>query len=288
MNIFNDCFPCIVRGSLDAARLATDDEILHQKIMKQVMQALIDQEADYPPPMMARHTFKVVRALTGVADPYREIKQKYNRFAMDLFDGLQTMVSDSENPFETAVRLAIAGNIIDFGAKSAVTHDEVHATITDTLSNSIKGDIQAFEDRVGRARNILWLADNAGEIVFDQLLVDILGRDRVTYVVRGGYAMNDATLEDAAQIGILDKLTVIDSGFDLPGTLVERCSPGFRKAYEQADLIISKGQGNYETLSHEDSRIFFLFKVKCPIIARHSGHDFHDAVILNGQNRCGC
>ena len=281
MKLFNDCIPCIVRGSLDAARFATSDDETQLNIMREVLKKLSCQDMDAPPPMMARHIQQAVKKMTGVDDPYKAVKKKCNQFALSIYDDLKTLVDQSDHPFDTAVRLAIAGNIIDFGAASTVTKKDILDTITDTLENGLKGSTHLLEEKIEQAGSILWLADNAGEIVFDKLLLSQIDTEKVTYAVRGGYAMNDATMEDAVETGITRMVTVIDSGFDLPGTLVEKSSLELNRAYDQADLIISKGQGNYETLDQDDPRIFFLFKVKCPIISAHSGYELGDTVIMN-------
>lgn len=281
MKIFNDCIPCIVRGSLDAARLATADDRVQLRIMQRVLQKLISQDMDAPPPVMARHIQQAVSEITGVDDPYKAVKQKYNRFALSIYDDLKSVVDRSGDPFDTAARLAIAGNIIDFGAASVVTRKDILKTVEDSLSNRLEGDAGLLKEKAGQAGRILWLADNAGEIVFDKLLLGQMDRSKVVYAVRGGYAQNDATMEDAVETGVTDMVTVMDTGVAVPGTLVEESSGAFREVFDNADLIISKGQGNYETLDQNDSRIFFLFKVKCPIIAAHSGYNLNDTVILN-------
>ena len=112
------------------------------------------------------------------------------------------------------------------------------------------------------------LADNAGEIVFDRLLIEQLPIDRVTVAVRGYPVINDATLDDAETAGLTDIVDVISNGSDAPGTLLDDCSEAFRSRFEEADLIIAKGQGNYETLAQSPRPIFFLLRVKCPVVAR--------------------
>ena len=141
--------------------------------------------------------------------------------------------------------------------------------IDSALSVPLVGDgLNAFRNAIDQARQILYLGDNAGEIVFDRLLVEILPREKVTYVVKAHPIINDATIEDAKMAGITDLVEVIDNGDDTPGTVVENCSSEFQKRFEEADMIISKGQGNYETLNLVPKNIFFLLMAKCPVIAR--------------------
>lgn len=281
MKLYNDCIPCIVRGSLDAARLATNDETLQQKVVKEILKILLTFDLNNPPPLMAQHIQQTVKKMTGNEDPYKAIKKKYNDFALSIYDELKSIVARSSNPFETATRLAIAGNIIDYGTSNSVGKQKILKTIEDSISGNIIGDINRFETCVKKAGKILYLADNAGEIVFDQLLLEQIGKEKAIFVVRKGYALNDATMKDAVSTGISKDLRVIDNGTSIPGTYLKLCSKKFLAEYERADLIISKGQGNYETLEHDDKRVFFLLKIKCSIVSKHSGFNLNDTVIYN-------
>ena len=277
MRMYNDCLPCIARGGLDAARLATDDEYLQLKIVKQVLKELCTFDLNSPPPLMARFIQKTVKEFTNVSDPYYRIKKKYNDFALELFPEMEKKVKSSS--FETAVRLSIAGNIIDFGTHNTVGRQKILDTIHESLRIDIKGHVKPFQEACKKAKKILWIADNAGEIVFDKLLLGKMDRDKIIYVVRGGATQNDATMEDARYTGITKIVEVIDTGAAIPGVILEYCSDDFRRQYEQADVIISKGQGNFETLYHCDSRIFFLFKAKCQVVADYAGCRLNDFVI---------
>jgi len=277
MRMYNDCLPCISRGGLDAARLATSDEQLQLKIVRKVLKELCTLDLVSPPPLMAKFIQKTVKQVTGVSDPYYKIKKKYNDLALELYPELERKVKSS--CFDTAVRLSIAGNIIDFGAHNTVGEKKVLDTIHESLTMDITGSVKLFQEACKKAAKILWIADNAGEIVFDKLLLGEMDRDKVIYAVRGGPTQNDATLEDAEYTGITKIVKVIDTGAAIPGVLLEYCSDDFRLWYEQADMIISKGQGNFETLDHQDTRIFFLFKAKCPVVAEYAGCKLNDIVI---------
>ena len=131
------------------------------------------------------------------------------------------------------------------------------------------------------AQDILYLADNAGEIVFDRLLIEQLPMQKITVVVKGFPIINDATMEDAVAAGLTEIVSVIDNGSDAPGTILEICSDAFVSRFEQADLIITKGQGNYETLSDIDKNIYFILKAKCPVIASDLGCPIGQMVLIN-------
>ena len=280
MKIYNDCFPCILRGSLDAARLSTDDETIHRKVMEKTMERLSRAKLYDPPPIIAQYTQRQIREITGNNDPYKKLKNKYNLFAKKILPDLEVMVNNSDDPFEIAVKIAIAGNIIDFGAMSDKGENNFFNNIKDTINGETKGDIPLLKERIAKAENILWLGDNTGEIVLDRLLLEQIDKNKVTYAVRGKPVLNDATMEDAVDTGLTKIVKVIDNGVDIPGTVVSCCSDQFRAEFAKADLIISKGQGNYETLDHDDKRIAFLFKVKCKVVADNSGFKEGDSVAL--------
>ena len=180
-------------------------------------------------------------------------------------------IEESNCPFSMALKLAIAGNIIDLGASGDVTEADVSQAIDFALTNPIKGDIESFHREILSSRNILYLTDNAGEIAFDLLFIEQLPRERVTVAVRGGPAINDATLSCAQRVGLTKLVKVIENGSDAPGTLLGQCSSEFMDYWNDSDLIIAKGQGNFESLSQEEGNIFFLFKAKCDVVSQSCG-----------------
>jgi uncharacterized protein with ATP-grasp and redox domains len=221
-----------------------------------------------PPAMMAQTIHRRIREVTGNVDPYVEQKRRLNDVALELFPVFSRRIENAANPLELAVRLAIAGNIMDLAVKTNLGEDEVLASFDDCLAAPLDCHIDEFAKAVDEANDILYLADNAGEIVFDRLLVEQLPRRKVTVAVRGKPVINDATMADAEYVGLPKIAKIIDNGSDAPGTIVSDCSDAFRRHFEQADMIISKGQGNYETLADCPRPIWFLLRVKCPIIAR--------------------
>lgn len=176
-----------------------------------------------------------------------------------------------------AIRLAIIGNIIDFGPNYRMfdIEKDVHVGKKQPFAMC---DYSALKKAVGQSDTILYIGDNAGEIVFDKLLVKTLKKP-VTFVVRDAPIINDATMEDTIQTGMDKAAEVISSGSELPGTVPHLCSKEFNELFNRATCIISKGQENYETLSEIDRPIFFLLKVKCPVIARHMGASVGDIVL---------
>ena len=293
MRTYLECIPCFVRQSLDASRMVTDDPAVHERVVRETLRLVMEMPFDRSPPWMGQRIHKLLRDATGNPDPYREVKRHSNALALELYPTLKQRVRASADPFAAAVRMAIAGNVIDFGCRSRLADDEVHQAIEDAMDPHAPGfDNGAVDDlrrAIEQASDILYLADNAGEIVFDRLLIEEMPMDRITLVVRGGPVINDATREDAETAGIISLVKVMDNGSDVPGTILECCSPAFRARFEQCDLVIAKGQGNYETLEGEDQNIFFLFKAKCPVIARDVGSEVGQMVVCQNrsQNEAG-
>lgn len=275
MKIQQECLPCIVRQSIEAARKATDDEKLQQKIITYALEQLSKITFNETSPYMGRVVHRYIKECTGIEDPYVELKEEYNKIAEEICDTfkLKDVVSRSEHPFETACNLAIAGNIIDFSVYTYVDKKQIEATITESISNKLDNELLAtFKEKIQASKKILYIGDNAGEIVFDKLLVELLPKDKTTYVVKGGPLVNDALMEDAVAVGMTELVPVIDVGCDCQGVIMDLCSQAFKKCFDEADLIISKGQANYETLSHiKDKDIFYLLKAKCQNIADHIG-----------------
>ncbi|MFC1635518.1 DUF89 domain-containing protein, partial [Planctomycetota bacterium] len=239
------------------------------------------------PPAMAQKIHRFIREITGIRDPYLDVKNRFNKLALQMYPELRERIDTSTDPLETAVRLAIAGNIIDFGVNSAVEPSQVERTITESLTDPLdRESLEAFRHAISQAEKILYLGDNAGEIVFDRLLIERLPCEKITFVVKGGPILNDAVIEDAQIVGLTDMVDVIDNGSDAPGNILENCSETFRRRFDESDLIIAKGQGNYETLSDVDKNIFFLVRPKCSVLARHLGREIGSLVLSGPNHRC--
>ena len=266
-----DCIPCILRQALEAGRMASPDPLVHEQLMRDVLSLGAEMDLSQSPPRMAQLIHRRLRYMVGVEDPYIQAKERLNRIALELLPSLQEEVVKADNPLSMAVLLAIAGNVIDLGINGNIHEDHVLQAIQHALDEPFLGEIVRFRQAVAEAQSILYLADNAGEIAFDRLLIEQLGPERVTLVVRGSPVINDATLSEAQAVGLDNIVTIIDNGSDAPGTLLEDCSPDFRRIFAASNLILAKGQGNYESLSESSAPIFFLFKVKCPVIAAHVG-----------------
>lgn len=278
-----ECLPCFF-GQIQRSLVYAGVNGERGREITRKAEKIIEQASLHEVP--ARTTTLIHRLLrleTGV-DPYRKIKETYNRIALEMLPSVKQRVAASFDRLEGAVRAAIAGNVIDFGIYETI---DLEGAVEDSFKLPLpEADYGAFARSLDQAQNILYLCDNAGEIIFDLLLLEALQQrgKKTTVAVKGSPVINDATLEDARAAGLSRFARVIDNGNDGIGTLLEACSPSFMDVFRAADLIISKGQANYETLMQSgDGRIFFLFKVKCPVVARVLGRENGDIVLMRNQ-----
>lgn len=284
MKIGLECIPCFVRQAFKAASLVTDDQEIRERILREVLSRLTHQSFNKTPPSVGRDIHRIIRLLSGNSDPYLDIKKKSNTLAIKLVPSLKEHIKSSADPFETAVRFAIAGNIIDYGQGNHISEEKIKKTVSRCLDQPIsKDNINKLREEIGKASNILYLGDNAGEIFFDRLLIEELEGYPITFVVRGAPIINDALKDDAKMAGLDKLVAVVDNGSDAPGIILEECSEEFKGQFMEADLVIAKGQGNYETLSGEKKKTFFLLKAKCPVISKDIGCQEGDMVIVRNN-----
>lgn len=271
MDLEPQCIVCLFRLASRAARTATKDPRLQGQVIDRLADELPKMPADTIPPQVGRRIQQIVRDVTGDGDPFREAKRRGNALGLTHFPGLRQRVEQAADPLLEAVRLAVAGNVIDLATCSGF---DLERAIRDSQVQQFSiFDYDPFRAAVERAHHVLHIADNAGEIIFDRLLVEELLRRgvRVTVAVRGGPAINDACLEDARQAGFDARVEIIDTGSDLPSVVLGESGATFRERYREADLVISKGQGNFEGLHDEPGPIAFLLIAKCRPVAEWLG-----------------
>ena len=285
-----DCSLCLLRQSLEAARFATPDQEIHEKAIREAMNCVLEMGFQTPPPVIGQQIHRIIRSLTNSPDPYLAVKQAFNELMLSRIDHFRELIAASSDPFDTAVRLAIAGNSIDFAIRANLEAKDIDVAIDQALTQPINGDVKELRQTIEKANKILYIADNAGEIVCDRLLIEQLLPKDIVACVRGMPVINDAMIDDAKQVGLTEVVPVITNGNDGMGTVLEQCSQEFMAVFNEADLIISKGLGNYETLiCYDDSQlpqtVAFLFKAKCSFIARFSGTQMGDCVVRIKQNK---
>jgi len=268
MKAYLDCYPCFFSQAIKTSRIITSDDRKIRQVLDAVAEFLPGVCFEATPPEIGREVYRIISEITGVVDPYQKIKEECTRQALSLYPELKKMVDDSQDRLMAAVKVAIAGNIIDFGANADF---DLRNDIETILSQDFGiNHYKEFCEGLAGAKKVLYIADNAGETVFDRILIEEIQKP-VIYVVREKPVINDAVRKDALEAGIDNVAEIISSGCDAPGTILKLCSSEFMKVYRSADFVISKGQGNYEGLSGEARPIFFLLKTKCAVIARDIG-----------------
>lgn len=263
-----ECTRCFMRQAGVAAELAGLASPASDALLATIGEELAHLPPGQNPAITASAMHARIRTLSGSADPYRAKKREATAHALGLLPQLRAQLDESADPLLTAVRLAIAGNIIDLGVADEY---DLEASIARVLAlPPAIDDMERLRFAIEKADNILYLGDNAGETVLDRLLIETLGRP-VTYVVKGGPAVNDATREDAREAGLEEVCEVIDNGAAAMGTLLGQCSEAFRRRFDEAELIIAKGMANYESLSGSRPNLFFLLQAKCAVVAADLG-----------------
>lgn len=277
-----ECIPCFVRQAAEAVTLYVDDPARCETILRRLLHEIAGADWSGSPPVMGQRIHRIIRQDLGCRDPYRSVKERMNRMAEELLPSLCAAMANQPNQREAVVRLAIGGNLLDAGAKTQIAAEDLPRHMNEIWTQPLRGDVAELFRAAEEAHCILYLTDNAGEIVFDRVLIEALPAEKITVFVRGAPVINDATMEDAVAAGLPETAPVFGNGSDAPGTILEDCSEEFQRWFERADLVIAKGQGNYETLSDTTKRIFFLFTVKCPVIAGHVGEPVGSLVVSRG------
>lgn len=283
-----DCILCIMRQSLEAARFATRDESVHVTVLKQSLDVIRDKGFSVIPPLLAQEVHRIVHKETGISDPYAVQKREANSIMLSIQDSLREQIRQSNAPLPFAVKVAIVGNSIDYAVRGDWNKDLLLHTFEQAIQQPINGCVERFVEAIKEAKQILYLLDNCGEIICDQLLIEEIKRFRpdlaIVAVVRGSAVINDATREDAQHTGLDRIVSIIDNGNDAIGTVLEQCSAEFMEMFGKSDTIIAKGLANYETLIEYNAEqlpqtVCYLFRAKCPFIAKLAGVAIHDLVV---------
>ncbi|MBN2354686.1 DUF89 family protein [candidate division KSB1 bacterium] len=277
MNLVYNCIPCILNSLIKLLDAGVVPASMHETAVRRLLDYLAKADYRQSPPALGRDLHRLIRQIVNSADPYQSIKEEYNRLMLAHYPRFQEMVAVAADPFAAAVRLAVAGNAIDFGPQQQF---DVMAAIDRVMREPLKIDhISALKKELDRASSVLYIGDNCGEIVLDRLLIETMQHDNVLFAVRGGPIINDATLEDAQAIE-LDRLThLITTGDDAPGAVWQTASEEFKNAFTGADVVIAKGQGNLEGLMGIDKKIYFLLMIKCDLIGEQIGARTGDFIV---------
>lgn len=269
MKMYLDCVQCIPRQAMQALRFSGVDEETQRRLLRRTLEILLESDWDCSPMEMATPVFNMLREESGIDDPYAAVKAESNEEALAHTEHVLEKIGESNDPIKVALKAAIGGNIIDYGALSSFDLDE---TMDEVFSRHFAiDDEKALISAIANANSIAYLGDNAGEIVFDKILLEtvekIYGEKEIVFVVRDKPFLNDALKADAEAIGLAGMESV--EVLEMPPRIPESGTPAFQvwDRVSKCDVIISKGQGNYEAFSSVEG-IFFLLMTKCDLIAR--------------------
>ncbi len=278
MKVQYECIPCILRQAIEAARQVTDDEQIIDEIIDNYSDMIPDIRESNPTPLVVSQIQRMIKDKTNTKDPYRSLKEKNIKMAMDIYEDLRDLVDNDKDPLKRALLLSATGNVIDAGISVKI---KVEESILNTMERGFSiDDYQTFKDKLNNCSTLLIIGDNAGEAVLDKLLLKELNKYDIDliYAVREEPVLNDITKKEAKLIGLDKYAEVITSGCTAPGMLIEQANDKFLDVYNKADIVLSKGQGNLEGLSEEDRPIFFLLKAKCDLIADFLEVELNDLV----------
>lgn len=267
-----DCLPCFLRQTLRAARLSTPDPTVQQAIMAKTAARLAGLDFSLSPPENAVTIYAMISEISGCADPFAGLKKTGNKIALQLASQAGQAIRQAADPLLAAIKFAAAGNIIDYGSQQRF---DAHRTISSCLDQDFMVDDYPLLTEALKpltpGGTVLYLGDNCGELIFDGLLIELLAGMGIQIIlaVKDRPIINDALVADALDCGLDKHCRVISNGTGCPGTPLNDCSPEFQEIFSTADLIISKGQGNFETLSETPGPIWFLLTVKCPVTGNH-------------------
>ncbi|MEI7941648.1 MAG: ARMT1-like domain-containing protein [Candidatus Riflemargulisbacteria bacterium] len=287
MKSYIDCIPCIMHNIVATLNGHIANRADREEAFKKILKEL--HETDFSkvsPPVLTDNLHKIMLTYLDGRDIYKDIKKECNNEALKIYKHAEELYNNSANKLKTAIKIAIAGNLIDYGALKSFNIENI---LDDYVHRDFAVDDYAdLEVEINKANTILYIGDNTGEIVLDRLLVKHLlsiGK-KVTFTVKSHPILNDALLEDAKEVG-MDKITeVIESGCATAGTTLAGTNELFHKRLAGADIIISKGQGNFETLTEEQitKPLFYLFLCKCDKIAQTFKTNTFDLMLLSNNN----
>jgi uncharacterized protein with ATP-grasp and redox domains len=283
MKTYLDCLPCLMSQALRAARATTDNEEIQRQVVNAVASLIPELSLGLKPPEIAQRGYRLINRITGNNDPFCQAKIDANHTALSLWPELKQLVENSADRLLMACRLSILANSIDFGPN--FNHGGINSIIDEATTSSLPlrvNDYDQFLGYLNNSRTLLYLGDNAGEIVFDRLLIEEIQRIKeieTCFVVREKPVINDATVDDAVAVGMDKVARIMPNGSDAPATILSQCSAELQQLFRSADIIISKGQGNYESLEGEPGNIFFLLRAKCTLVAELLGVSMGDCIL---------
>ncbi|MFT5873250.1 MAG: hypothetical protein ACI8WT_002194 [Clostridium sp.] len=277
MKLDLNCITCNIKQVIKITELFEVDRNKKEEMMREVLEYLSNADYNKCNPEIIAGSWDIILKHIENANPYADIKQYYNMEVLKMTESIERLIENSDDKFNTALKIAIAGNLIDFSATHKFDLEMLLKKILniDKINLAIDNSKELYE-RLKTAKSVLYLGDNCGEICLDKLFIKYVRNEfpniKVYFGVRGKIIINDVTFDDALMVGMQEVAEVIENGDGSLGTVIERVSSKFKEKFYQADVIIAKGQGNYESLSEIDkNNIFHLFMAKCDPVANSLG-----------------
>lgn len=277
MKLNLNCITCNINQAIKVMELSTVDKNKKEEMMREVLKYL--SSADYTkcnPEVMAG-TWDIILKYIENDNPYEDIKKYYNMEVLKMTEAIESLIENSNNKFNTALKIAIAGNIIDFAAKHNFDFEMLKKNLMNIEEiNLAIDDSRDLYERLKAAKSVMYLGDNCGEICLDKLFIKYIKNEfpniKIYFGVRGKVIVNDVTYDDAQMVGMQEVADIIENGDGSLGTVIDRVSVEFKEKFYNADVIIAKGQGNYESLNETDKEnVFHLFMAKCELISNPLG-----------------
>lgn len=288
IRLHSECIRCLTGKYLakPPAGLSEEQKVdYYQSILTIMGQA----NPEYAAPVAMRDIERVLSEKFGIQQDFTEIKRYFNALMLDREEDFMRRLDEADDPMKLGIQLAMIGNYVDFGAIANVNADDLSALIEGAYNQPVDaGQLNALEADLAAARSVVYLTDNCGEIVFDKCLMRTIARLypnlSITAIVRGGDVSNDATMKDAQQVRLHEAARVIHNGTAIAGTWLEGISPEARTAIDAADVVISKGQANFETLRLCGLNIYYIFLCKCDMFANQFGVPRLTGMLINDKN----
>ena len=281
-----ECLPCLLNQGIRGARLYLENEEEQRTLLNSIIAEIAVMDHNVSAPYIAHKVHRALKEALQNPDPYQKEKRYFNQEMLRFEDDFYALVESAANPLDIALKLAAAGNIIDYGPGYDLSRDNVLNTIKDSMEKGYSQEVfVSLKATLEDTSKLLYLGDNAGEIVFDKIFIRTIKgcypHLQIDFATRGEPIMNDVTEEDAYMVGIDDYANIINNGTDIPGTILEHCSDSFVNVFNEADVIISKGQGNFESLyGNRYSNLYYIFLCKCELFMDRFGVQRNDLILM--------
>jgi damage-control phosphatase, subfamily I len=278
-----DCLHCIMKKSDEIYSQYEKNEDMRIAFLKHAMTIIASSDEQDSAPQIMTRIMRAISQHTDVDDHYLEEKRQSNELMLGMAMDIEDQINKADDPLTAAIQYALAGNYIDFGVLQTVDDDQLRRIVEKAHELNVDDDVLArLKSDLSDAKSLVYLTDNAGEIVFDKLFIKTMiayyPDIKISVIVKGFPALNDATMKDAIDIGLLDVANIYDNGYDAPGTILEKISQSAKARIDQADVIISKGMGNFETLLGCKKNIYYAFLCKCKLFTERFGLPLFDGV----------